>query len=62
MWTACILAAVGTPFCIVKLIMFHYARNPLPAVALLSANMGFTVRNSQPLRERVCLSSQLHRI
>ena len=49
MWTACILAAVGTPFCIVKLVMFHYARNPLPAVALLSANMGFTVRSCRLL-------------
>ena len=44
MWTAFILAAIGTPFCLVKLSLFHYARNPLPAVFALVANMGFTVR------------------
>ena len=44
MWTAYTLAALGAPFCLVKLILFHYVRNPLPAVFVLMANMGFTVR------------------
>ncbi len=45
MWTAYTLAAIGLPFCLVKLVLFHYARNPLPAVFVLTANMGFTVRS-----------------
>ena len=44
MWTAYTLAAIGTPFCLAKLFLFHYSRNPLSAVFVLVANMGFTVR------------------
>ena len=48
MWAAYMFAALYTPLCIVKLLLLHFRHNPLPAVLLLLASMGFTVRPRLP--------------
>lgn len=58
MWAAYILAALYTPLCIVKLLLFHYPHNPLPAIFLLITSTGFTV--SAPTLTSHPRSWQLH--